>query len=425
MRRVRCPECDTKVKVPDDHERSYIRCSECDKKIRLDEDDDEDDKPKQSSSSIRKKKSKQKNEYLSFLPLLLIFPLLLCPVLAYLHRIGAAVGLLFGLVVAITAFVMGHVIAKRKGLTTIDDMPWIVQRMPIVQLFFQFQYAFHYPREIGPWVAVSVLATVVAIASGVLGEGRAAMESRRAHQEIADRQVNFKPPEKDKNVGGNPWQEKNPPQDNPPPFNKQPKNDQPFAPQVTGDAGLDSLLADMDSKNPFVAEKAAKTLAAMQPNQHQATVAKGLAERTLRAGEIQRDSFILALGTWATPAEVPALIQIVNTNAISGLRPAFDALGRLKDERALPALMRHLKSPLNREPVANALRQYGPAAENALLPLLYDKDFFMRQAAANTLKDIGTQQSLPALQKIAASNDPFLNRQAQEAVNAIQARTKK
>src|SRR5437899_13062432 len=121
MRRVRCPECDTKVKVPDDHERSYIRCSECDVKIRLD--DDEDDQPKQSSPSIRKKKRKPKNEYLSFLPLLLIFPLLLCPILAYVHRIGAAVGLLFGLAVAITAFIMGHVIAKRKGLTTIDDMP--------------------------------------------------------------------------------------------------------------------------------------------------------------------------------------------------------------------------------------------------------------------------------------------------------------
>ena len=72
-----------------------------------------------------------------------------------------------------------------------------------------------------------------------------------------------------------------------------------------------------------------------------------------------------------------------------------------------------------------ALREMGPVAEKALLAVLDDPDPFLCEAAIKILKDIGTQQSVPALQAATAHIHAFVQISAREALAAIAVRTKK
>src|SRR5262249_24162777 len=111
---------------------------------------------------------KPKNEYLAFLPLLLILPLLIFPFVSMTHRVEGSFAFLFSLIIALTAGVRAYFAAHRKGLTTMDDMPWIVQRMPIVHVFYQFKHAYMLPKEAGTWVLIEILGFVCMVLCGVI-----------------------------------------------------------------------------------------------------------------------------------------------------------------------------------------------------------------------------------------------------------------
>ena len=60
-----------------------------------------------------------------------------------------------------------------------------------------------------------------------------------------------------------------------------------------------------------------------------------------------------------------------------------------------------------------------------MLPLLDVEDSFLRQDVIKLIRDTGTQESVPALLKFTVGNFPVLRPLAQEAIAAINARTKK
>ena len=68
----------------------------------------------------------------------------------------------------------------------------------------------------------------------------------------------------------------------------------------------------------------------------------------------------------------------------------------------------------------------GPMVEKELLPLVSRKeqDVFTRQAAVKILGDVGTLQSVAALEAVAAENNIFLTNDARAAIAAIQRRSK-
>ncbi len=222
------------------------------------------------------------------------------------------------------------------------------------------------------------------------------------------KQRNMVPPRA--NVNGNPV----------PPNPNEPQTTLP--PRITGDAALDKTLADINSNNPFVRQTALTSLAQMPPNEHRPLVAAKLAVLADSPDANTRQAVLPALGTWATPAEVPILIKTLNDPNPFVREEALKVVGPFKDERALAPVMRCFRNLSTRDPASKALREMGPMAEKDVLALLRDRDVLLRQAAIKVLKDVGTPRSVPALEQAAA--DAFLRPSAREALAAIAARNK-
>jgi HEAT repeat protein len=152
-------------------------------------------------------------------------------------------------------------------------------------------------------------------------------------------------------------------------------------------------------------------------------VARHLADRVQRQrGQWNGGPFINAVCAWATAEQVPLLLAILDEDSWG--RPAvLDALGRIQDARAIPAVVRLLRNLDTRDHAVRVLRQIGPAAEKETLPLLETNDVFLRQSIIALLRYIGTPASIPALQRIATNRDALLHRApAQQAIRAIEAR---
>jgi HEAT repeat protein len=160
------------------------------------------------------------------------------------------------------------------------------------------------------------------------------------------------------------------------------------------------------------------------PNQHRAVVAKRLVELAKQRGQHNRGPVLRALGTWGTVDEVPFLAEIaLGKNDPFGRKDAIDALGKLREPQSLKTLIACFRDSGTRDAAEKAPRKFGPPAEPEVLPLL--NEMGIKREALRLLKDIGTQQSVPALQALVASNNFAFRAPAQEALNAIAARTKK
>jgi hypothetical protein len=73
---------------------------------------------------------------------------------------------------------------------------------------------------------------------------------------------------------------------------------------------------------------------------------------------------------------------------------------------------------------AKALIDIGSAVERSVIPLLSSMDVTEQGAAIDVLKEVGTVDSVPALQKVVAGKS-FWGNKAAEALKLINARSKK
>ena len=226
-----------------------------------------------------------------------------------------------------------------------------------------------------------------------------------------------------------PKKENNPPltrRENPPPATQRessfPPPPPPPPPPMPG-GGLDDLLAGIQNPDLFRRREALQKLAATPVDAgRKAEVSNALSGLLRDMDRSTREYAARCLGTWAAPAGVTALADAMKAEKDVFLqRVMVESLEKLKDPAAAEALASLLGTPSGR-PAEKALRAIGPAAEKAVQPYLdASKPVNARRAACQILKDIGTKDSLPALQACAQVKG-LLQRDARLAIAAINAR---
>jgi HEAT repeat protein len=133
-----------------------------------------------------------------------------------------------------------------------------------------------------------------------------------------------------------------------------------------------------------------------------------------------------ALGAWGGPEDVPALIQTLSSPAAAVRHGALDALGKLKDSRAVSVVASHLLIGGDRQYASRALIAMGPTVEPSVLTGLQLADVNVVLECCRILEAVGTKASLGPLGTLGRASLAQRNRDVadacQRAVLAINAR---
>jgi hypothetical protein len=118
------------------------------------------------------------------------------------------------------------------------------------------------------------------------------------------------------------------------------------------------------------------------------------------------DLLLRAYLHWADRDNVPTLLRMVENPTLPSWNPKkagliLATLGRLGDERAIPALAERLSDPVLHDQAVNALKLIGPRAENEVMDYLFDPDPATRQQADRLLADYGIKPETVAAEALA------------------------
>jgi predicted Zn finger-like uncharacterized protein len=134
---------------------------------------------------------------------------------------------------------------------------------------------------------------------------------------------------------------------------------------------------------------------------------------------IPRREAVRPLAPWGTKADTPYLVRLLDDDDHGVVEETLIVLGKFKDGSAAQAIAEKFPQFHFRRQAGQALKDIGPAAEEAVVPLLNNPDHGVRVEACKILKAIGTTAiSQPTLVQLAEGDDRNL---AQEARNALPA----
>ncbi len=193
-------------------------------------------------------------------------------------------------------------------------------------------------------------------------------------------------------------------------------------PRPLGPGEKQRLLAELKSLNGFTVRRTADRLAKAPVEGDPREVAKALEPLLSERDQQIRAAAAKALVVWGTQESVPALIEAADDRSIWVRGPAMEALGRWPTPEAARAVAKQLPVLQGRDKAAAALRAMGAIAEPAVIPLLEDRDGFVRGEACKILQDIGTEKSIPPLEEFAARGQFWDRDNADKAIRAIRSR---
>jgi S1-C subfamily serine protease len=194
----------------------------------------------------------------------------------------------------------------------------------------------------------------------------------------------------------------------------------PAQPRVLTNEELDRAIKDLAVVDGHTRRRAADLLAAAEPKERKAEVVKALQPLLNDSDLFLRGAVVKALGKWGGKDSVPLLLPLLKDGQALVRWAVFDVLTPLKDERCAEAVADRLPEPSDRLKAEQVLRGVGPPAEKAVLKHLENADWGLRVAVCRILKEIGTKESVSALEK--AAQDQSLAHFANQALEAIKAR---
>jgi HEAT repeat protein len=112
-----------------------------------------------------------------------------------------------------------------------------------------------------------------------------------------------------------------------------------------------------------------------------------------------------AAATWATPANIPELLELLQTQEGFRRGPIIRALGTTGGNEKVATVLAHLLDTNSRFDAAQALSKMKKFAEPAVLPLIHSTDSNTRRQVYEILGDVGGKKSQLALESIVAKTD--------------------
>jgi HEAT repeat protein len=133
-----------------------------------------------------------------------------------------------------------------------------------------------------------------------------------------------------------------------------------------------------------------------------------------------RGVLLQAMAVWYTPETLPILFEGLRDQNPFVRHKAIEALGSIRDERAIRALADCLGG--DSMEAAQALCAIGPAAERVVIEYAKHPNAVVRYQAIKVLGRIGTRASVPVLSRMTRMGDPMMRWAAEEAMRAIRDR---
>jgi HEAT repeat protein len=177
--------------------------------------------------------------------------------------------------------------------------------------------------------------------------------------------------------------------------------------RTAGEGATDALLAIIRDaeQNEWVRREAIEVVSSSGDKRARAAVTECVKDPlgTVRAAAVR------AIGTLGESGDVPLLTQMLRTDEDPFVRlDAARSLGRLRDKRAVPALIEALQDedPVVAAAAADvAVTVGGPEAAEAMLRSLQDPKERVRLVAATVLASRGDKRALPALLGLLGSKE--------------------
>jgi hypothetical protein len=185
-----------------------------------------------------------------------------------------------------------------------------------------------------------------------------------------------------------------------------------------------SLLADLKSGDDRSIQKAGDRLAkAIVPDNPDLEIVSALVTAVSRTENFPRKAVASALAIWGSEKQEKEFVKLLASGDFLVREAAITGLSKCKTKTAAKALVMELTDLSARHLVSKVLVTMDPEfVEPELIPLLEDRDVFTRGETAKILQKIGTEKSIPALEKMRDSGQPFADRAAADAIKSIRLR---
>jgi len=197
----------------------------------------------------------------------------------------------------------------------------------------------------------------------------------------------------------------------------------PTPPRMLSVPDLDKVAKDLKSDDLETRRAAVRQLNGVKVEKPSDELVNGVAAMALDGDMSVQTSASSFLEDYATATQVPVLLKLLRSSDWSR-QGAVKALGRLKVPATIQPLVDVLAANRNmsQAELNNALIQFGPVAEPAVLALLTEKNTETRRQVCAILQQIGTTNSLPGLLNLVGDPDQSLSQAAADAVRDIKKR---
>lgn len=185
-----------------------------------------------------------------------------------------------------------------------------------------------------------------------------------------------------------------------------------------------TILADLAVPDAARRKAAVAKLPSLIPEDKQRGVVIARLIAMLRAGDnaVPIADIVAALEVWGDATMVPGLMPLLDRNGnADGRHAAMRLLGNLKDGHGASVIAKWIA--LDPAPAGDALIAMGPAAEEAVIPILREPSAAVRIDAARILSQIGTRKCIPELQHASHDlRDAGTRSAAKSALESVKAR---